>query len=160
MSIADYIFSLFDTTPAFRYKGIPVNTFGMPVFRPFKKQSVRNSFRRLEQSGYLIKDGNRWILSEKGKKKHEKNRSRLPIFTASFDDAAPKNMFALFDVPETYRVYRNWLRNHLKSFGYILVQKSVWVGPSPLPKPFLVFLKERGLDAHVKFLKLARGYQF
>jgi hypothetical protein len=39
-----------------------------------------------------------------------------------------------------------------------MIQKSVWVGPSPLPKDFLDYVKSIGLLNQLKTLKLAKPY--
>jgi len=72
---------------------------------------------------------------------------------------APKNLLLMFDIPESRKAERNWLRWHLKKFQYYMIQKSVWVGPSPLPKKFGTHLKEMGLDIYIKIFKLAKSYQ-
>ena len=64
----------------------------------------------------------------------------------------------MFDVPEPKKAEREWLRWHLKKFNYIMIQKSVWVGPSPLPKEFLDYIKEIDLKENLKTFKLTRGY--
>jgi CRISPR-associated endonuclease Cas2 len=64
----------------------------------------------------------------------------------------------MFDVPEERKGEREWLRLQLKRFGFAMIQKSVWVGPSPLPKEFLAYLKEIKLLRHTKYFKLAKPY--
>ena len=66
----------------------------------------------------------------------------------------------MFDVPEPKKAEREWLRWHLKKFNYLMIQKSVWVGPSPLPKEFLDYIKSIGLKESLKTFKLAKGYDF
>ncbi len=39
-----------------------------------------------------------------------------------------------------------------------MIQRSVWVGPSPLPKDFLDYLKEIKLGDNLKMFKLSKGY--
>ena len=53
---------------------------------------------------------------------------------------------------------RDWFRRHLVRFGYIMIQKSVWVGPSPLPKDFLEYLNKIKIGDDFKTFKLARAY--
>ena len=57
----------------------------------------------------------------------------------------------MYDIPEVRKAEREWLRWHLKKFGYVLIQKSVWMGPSPLPKDFLDYIKE--IKLNVKSVK-------
>ena len=66
----------------------------------------------------------------------------------------------MFDILETKKAEREWLRWHLKKFNYLMIQKSVWVGPSPLPKEFLVFINELKINDGFKSFKLAKGYDF
>ena len=39
-----------------------------------------------------------------------------------------------------------------------MIQRSVWVGPSPLPKEFLDYVKTIGLQNYLKTFKLAEAY--
>ena len=64
----------------------------------------------------------------------------------------------MFDVPVEKKAERDWFRWHLKKFGYIMVQHSVWVGPSPLPKEFKEYLEEIKLNKCIKTFKLAKPY--
>jgi hypothetical protein len=65
----------------------------------------------------------------------------------------------MFDVPESRKAEREWLRWHLREFQYVMIQKSVWVGPSPLPKKFRDHVKNIGLNNFIKTFKLAKPYQ-
>lgn len=64
----------------------------------------------------------------------------------------------MYDVADGKKKERDWLRRHLIKFGYIMIQRSVWVGPSPLPEQFVAYIKELGLRASVKKFKLAKPY--
>ena len=65
----------------------------------------------------------------------------------------------MFDIPTDKKAHREWLRWHLKKFGYIMIQKSVWVGPFPLPKEFKEYIKEIKLDKCLKTFKLEKPYK-
>jgi hypothetical protein len=41
-----------------------------------------------------------------------------------------------------------------------MIQKSVWVGPSPLPKEFLEYIEKIKIKDGLKIFKLAKGYNF
>ncbi|OGI94256.1 hypothetical protein A3A03_03235 [Candidatus Nomurabacteria bacterium RIFCSPLOWO2_01_FULL_40_18] len=66
----------------------------------------------------------------------------------------------MFDIPETKKAEREWLRWHLKKFNYSMIQKSVWVGPSPLPKEFLDYIQFIKIKDGFKTFKLAKSYDF
>ena len=114
------------------YKGMKVNSFGLPVFLENK-------------SGRIKKDS---------RKKSFYHNS----FESSFSKDSPKNLLLIYDIPETMKKERDWFRRQLKNFGFIMIQKSVWVGPSPLSKDFLDYLKEIKIEDNFKTFKLAKSY--
>ena len=118
-------------TKTFFYKGIRVNMFGIPV-------GDKNKTR--------IRIQNR------------KRRSYYLTFDSPFSKKDPKNLIVIYDIPESMKKERNWFRRQLKSFGYEMIQRSVWVGPSPLPKEFKIYVKMIGLKNKLKTFKLAKPY--
>ena len=116
----------------FNYKGVKTNSFGIPIF--------------------LLGDNNR--VKKEGRKRKFYNAS----FDSPFKKDSPKNLLVMYDIPSSKRKERNWFRRHLIKFGYIMVQKSVWVGPSPLPKEFVKYVKDIGLKKQLKTFKLSKSY--
>lgn len=114
-----------------RYRGVSVNSFGMPVFDPNKNN----------------------------KKQHQKKWSKYEMFDFEFEKEAPKNLIVMYDIPSDMRKERDWFRRHLQKFNYLMIQKSVWVGPSPLPKEFIDYVKSIGLHKQLKTFKLAKSYE-
>jgi hypothetical protein len=113
-----------------RYKGVPVNLFGLPDF------------------------GN----SKPNKKNHIPKRQYLRSFVFDFKKDAPKNLLLIYDIAEGRKKERDWFRRQLKNFDFVMIQRSVWVGPSPLPSDFLDYLKRIGLQKEFKTFKLAKSY--
>ena len=140
------------------YKGMRVNLFGIPKFKNYKNQSVRVAFHRLQKSKYISGTTASCYLTNNGKNYLKNKLKTLKSFKSPFTKEQPKNLICMFDIPEIKKVERNWLRWHLKKFNYIMIQKSVWVGPSPLPKEFLDYIKSIGLEDGIKIFKLARGF--
>lgn len=95
----------------------------------------------------------------RGAKKDRKRSFYHPTFYFSFPKTATKNLVVMYDIPYAQRKERDWFRRHLKRFGFSMIQKSVWVGPSPLPKEFLEYVKEIKLDKQLKTFKLAKNYE-
>jgi len=112
----------------FHYKGVSVNIFGLPSF------------------------------SDSRKKKNISRRQYLHSFISDFYKDAPKNLLLIYDIPEGKKKERDWFRRQLKNFDFVMIQKSVWVGPSPLPTKFLAYLKKIGLQKEFKTFKLAKSY--
>ncbi|HEV7424259.1 MAG TPA: CRISPR-associated endonuclease Cas2 [Candidatus Paceibacterota bacterium] len=114
------------------YKGIKVNAFGLPV-------SGKHNQHRIKQ-------------------KNRKRNFYHKAFLSPFKKDSSKNLIVMYDVTEEKKKERDWFRRQLKNFDYIMIQRSVWVGPSPLPKEFLNYVKEVGLQDHLKTFKLAKAY--
>ncbi len=114
-----------------RYKGMRVNSFGLPIF-------VENKSR----------------VKQKDRKRNFYNAT----FNSPFNKHTPKNLIVMYDIPAGQRKERDWFRRHLQRFEYVMIQKSVWVGPSPLPKEFLKYLKEIKIEDNFKTFKLSRPY--
>ena len=145
------------------YKGMRVNIFGVPMpWKPSKahsENSMRSTISRLQKNGFIEMRDGKLSLTEKGKEYFE-NKKKLSLkFSSPFTLNSPKNLLLMFDIPESKKAGREWLRWHLREFQYFMIQKSVWVGPGPLPKKFGAYLKEIGLYTYIKTFRLAKPYQ-
>ena len=145
------------------HKGVRINLLGIPkLWKPdsgLNKNSFYSTISRLQKTGLIEIKSGKWRLTKAGKKYFESKRKLSIKFSSPFVLNAPKNLLFMFDIPESKRAERNWLRWHLKEFQYFMIQQSVWVGPSPLPKKFSAHLKEMGLNICIKIFKLAKPYQ-
>lgn len=157
MSIEEKILKLL-FEPKYRYKGMPVSTLGLPALFPYKKQSINNVIFKLNKNGYIQKDENYILLLPRGRKYVENKKVRLVTFESPFENKAVRNLLVMFDIPEAQKAEREWFRFHLREFGYEMIQRSVWVGPSPLPKEFLDYLRQIRLKNCIKTFKLAKPY--
>ncbi len=79
-------------------------------------------------------------------------------FPSNFKKDAPKNLIVMYDIRHELKKERDWFRRQLINYGYVMIQKSVWVGPSPLPKEFLDYLKVIKIGDSFKTFKLAKSY--
>lgn len=109
-----------------------VDLFGLPSFNNFKEYK-RNKPKTLK-------------------------RIYLQSFVSSFKKDVPKNLLLIYDIPEGRKKERDWFRRQLKNFDFVMIQRSVWVGPSPLPAEFTDYLKRIGLQKEFKTFKLAKAY--
>ena len=114
------------------YKGMRVNSLGIPAQGGKKRVRIK-----------------------------EKNRKRnfyFITFPSPFLMNSPKNLIVMYDIPHFQKKERDWFRRHLIRFSYVMIQKSVWVGPSPLPKDFLDYLKEIKIGDDFRTFRLAKPY--
>ncbi|KKQ88243.1 MAG: hypothetical protein UT09_C0001G0028 [Parcubacteria group bacterium GW2011_GWF2_38_8] len=157
MSIVKEILKeLWDTE--LNHKGMPVNIFGIPRFKKYLPRSVRTTIDRLKRKGILEKELVGIVLSRYGKEYIRRKIDSLKQFNKPENVSKDKNLLIMFDIPVEKKAERDWFRWHLKKFDYIMVQHSVWVGPSPLPKEFKEYLEEIKLDKCIKTFKLAKSY--
>ena len=104
-----------------------------------------------------------FVVQEKKTRNFIKKTRRRSLYHVSFlspfKKDAPKNLIVMYDIPHNLKKERDWFRRQLIKFEYIMIQKSVWVGPSPLPKDFLDYLKEIKIGDNFKTFKLAKPYK-
>ncbi len=143
-----------------KYKGVRVNLFGIPKFSSHSRNSLSGTLSYLRKTGLVEEVDAELRVTQKGKTYIQRKINSLKQFYFNFDKNAPKNLIVMFDIPETKKAEREWLRWHLKKFNYLMIQKSVWVGPSPLPKDFLDYIESIKIKDGFKTFKLAKGYDF
>lgn len=145
--------------PKFKYKGVSVNMLGLPSFsQNFSRASVSNQIARFKRRGFIEKEGEFLRITKKGRKYIKRKQESLAVFDFSFSKDSSKNLLVMYDIPESKKAEREWFRFHLKKFNYKMIQRSVWVGPSPLPEDFLDYLKKIKLKSCIKTFKLAKSY--
>lgn len=145
--------------PTLNYKGVRVNLFGLPKFGKHTSGSLRTTIWEMKRLGLIEKRDSGWYATPDGKKFVQRKLDSLLQFTNKFGKDAPKNLLVMYDIPESKKAEREWFRWHLKKFSYVMIQKSVWVGPFPLPKEFLDYVDKIKLKNTIKTFKLARPYK-
>ena len=141
-----------------RCKGMRVNLFGIPRFKKYSPRSRRTTIDRLKKKNFVEKELAGVVLSKYGKEYVRRKIDSLKQFNKLENISKDKNLLIMFDVPTERKAEREWFRWHLKKFGYTMIQKSVWVGPSPLPTDFKKYLEEIKLNKCIKTFKLAKSY--
>lgn len=126
-------------------------------FKKSKKESVQVTLSRLRKKGYVNYSSKEWSLTERGHL-YTKSVRLLSYLQSPFKKDSPDTTIVSFDIPEPDRKIRNWLRNQIKIFGYQMLQQSLWIGPGPLPAPFLKRLEELKIRENVKiFSKIKKN---
>ena len=136
-----------------------INPQLLPDLKPKLQNASNNTLRvtlsRLKQKGLVENTNGTWKITEKG-------RGRLATLRRTlFPKHSPtasrtkklKNLIIAFDIPESHRHKRRWLRIELVNLGFELLQESVWFGPAPLPAQFINSLQELRILSHIKFFE-------
>lgn len=117
--------------------------------RKLSKQIFNKNLYRLQKRGVLDFDSSKNIVI---------NKNTLKLHTLFRKiEASPTGdtkVMVLFDIPETKRKTRSWLRLQLKLWDFEMLQQSVWLGKGPLPKEFLDRLRLLDIYEGVKIFKI------
>lgn len=154
--VAEILKELWNTS--LPYKGIRVNLFGVPQFKKKSDNNIRATLSYMQDRGLIENCDRAWRITRRGREYVRRKLDSLQQFQNIFKKDAPRNLIVMFDVPETQKAEREWLRWHLKKFGYVMIQRSVWVGPSPLPQEFMEYIEKIKLKTAIKTFKLAKPY--
>lgn len=142
-----------------KYKGIRTGFLGLPDFKYYKYQTLANRCYDLKRNGYIKEINGDYFITYKGEDYlNKKSKNYFRKFNTEKKNEDPKNLLIIYDIPEEKKSEREWFRKELIKFHFIMVQRSVWVGPSPLPKDFSNYIKKIGLKNSLKTFKLAKGF--
>lgn len=119
------------------------------------KNTHRSCISRLNKLKLIKKDYNNIIaLTEEGKKRALFAFIEAESFLHSKEgqkwDGGWRMVF--FDIPETKRKYRDYLRKVLKLVGFHEFQKSIWIYPYPVPSFLKDLIFEKNIKPHVRFV--------
>jgi len=124
-------------------------------FEKREKQNFYNLVNYLTYEGLIEKkiENNKklLLLTKKGKNKVDKNNFRQLRRYSS--EPAKETIIIIFDVPETFKRKREWLRQCLFNMKFTKIQKSVWVGQRKIPEDFLMDLKKLKMLTYIHILK-------
>ena len=142
-----------------KYKGVRVGFLGLPNFSHHKYQTLANECSSLQKRGFVKKINEEYFITMKGEEFLENGKDPLKKFSSAFTKDTPKDLLVIYDISEEKKREREWFRFQLRKFHFIMIQRSVWVGPSPLPKEFLIYLKQIKINESFKTFRLAKGYE-
>lgn len=109
--------------------------------------------RRQKWVSVVKRDGERFIkLTKAGEIEALLAKARLPQARAARWDG--KWRLVIFDIPEAASPRRDLLRRLLKKDGFLKLQSSVFISPSPLNREAIEYLKETGLIGYIRILKV------
>ncbi|MDO8664139.1 MAG: hypothetical protein Q7K44_01100 [Candidatus Liptonbacteria bacterium] len=114
---------------------------------------MRVTLSRLKRKGYVENKKGIWQITKAGREHLLKKVSFFPPHSRRIVKAEFKNIIISFDIPETHKKKRNWLRIELLCLGFEMLQRSVWLGPAPLPKEFIDSLHKLQILPYIKFFE-------
>lgn len=155
MSVAEDVLTIL-TSYSGGYKKMIDIIYGRtyPERKKFNEDSLRTTLYRLKNKGLVSKNGSTWSITKSGREFMRSENRRLPHTTIKPSRRKMnKNMIVAFDIPETHKRKRAWLRFELVNLGFKPIQKSVWFGPAPLPEEFIKSLNKLNILSFLKFFR-------
>lgn len=120
----------------------------------FSKPTFSVILSQLRKEGFIARMNSRkkakWRITPKGLEYLRRAR----ISAKNYEDGIMR--IVSFDIPEKYRKKRRWIREELFGLGYHPLQKSVWVGFSPLPENFFEDLDLLSLKEHIHIFSVGK----
>ena len=127
-----------------------------------EKHKFYSLLSNLKKQGFIRKDqkGKRvfWKITPLGEKRCKRLKTffHFPKFDYKQEKDSGINI-VVFDIPEKHRSKRDWLRYTLAALGFIMLQKSVWIGKNKLPEEFLKTLAELNLIDFIHVFKISKA---
>lgn len=131
-----------------------------------KSARKRNNFckllYKLKKEGLIAENKNSHFLSVTAK-----GRKSIDLLKMRASQKLPPNIYEkendnkfrviIFDIPESQRRKRNWLRSVLVSLDFTMLQKSVWAGKNKIPKDLLENLEELEISPFVEIFEISKA---
>lgn len=153
----------FTSRPTYQFKTINYKElwneplFGYPDVKPkqLKPRSISAALQRLQKQGLVNCENRQWTLTKEGKNfmesafqyKKFRNKKLIP----------PKDgvkRIVIFDIPETEKNKRDWIRGELAYHGYEALQKSVWIGTCPLLPELIKTIDFLGMSSYLHIFSI------
>ncbi len=112
--------------------------------------AIEAEIRRLKNQGLIRKHSKYYILSNKGKLKILEKKLR----STTILNRNVRSCLIVFDVAETHRKSRRFIRRVLIDLGFINLQKSVMLGPNIFSTDFVEFITELKIRDQIKVLEV------
>ena len=120
------------------------------IGKQYNPESFRRTINRLEKEGLLTKsrkaEKNHILLTKQGKKFLREHQKAPQHSQRSWDE---KWRLVIFDIPESKRKLRNYLRQYLITFGFAKVQRSIWISPHDHREAISRYAEKLGLSDYI-----------
>lgn len=109
---------------------------------------------RLKKEGLVRESPAGWRITRAGREKIRKLADRLMRKKTYPEEKAATLTIVMFDVPEKYKGYRDWMRAAIRGCGFDQLQKSVFAGNVRLPEEFITDLDRLSLLRYVEIFSV------
>lgn len=128
---------------------------GLPTGYEFSRPTFSALLNHLKKEGLVVKGGHghksKWSLTKIG---HKKTKYYQNLMSPAQRDGIPR--LVMYDIPESNRKKRDWIRYELVALEYEQLQKSVWLGYAPLPEEFIKSIKDFKLEDKIHIVSVSK----
>ena len=125
-----------------------------------RRQNFYSLISKLKRDGLIEQKGGRgslWKVTKKGKERSKRSKTKLSNLSwVNEHEKSPVVIIVSYDIPETFREERRWLREILKLLDYEMVHKSVFVGGTRLPEEFFRELENKKILEGVHIFEVGK----
>ena len=127
--------------------------FGVDDYPKVVPRTVSSLLSRLRRQGLVARRGKKrgeytWILTKRGAAKLQTES----MITMPQPDGISR--LVIFDIPERERRKRDVVRAELTACDFRQLQKSVWIGETPLPEDFISLIDDLGLKGKLHIFSI------
>jgi len=148
---ADFPSSFYEKVPDLKASDLPRKKKSKP-----SEPAIRQSIWRLRKNGFVEKRGDKFVLTNAGRKIIQYALGRKQVLSGKWDG---KYRIVIFDIPENKNKIRDWLRQELLLLNYRKLQESVFAGKYPLPKDLIYEIKGKKIGNCVNYILAERIYK-
>ncbi|GEM_PF-6639083 len=116
----------------------------------YDPEKIYRSFRNLHSRGLVHLEKDKFKITKKGQKWLANSYQRYFHFNKTAKDN--KWRIIIFDIPQEHNKSRNKLRNKLKSWGFYMLQRSVFVCPYECEDELAKLCEKLGISGYVDII--------
>lgn len=119
-----------------------------------ERRRVHVLIAKLKKEKLVMASPAGWRITRAGQEKMRKLADRLMRKKTYPEEKAATLTIVMFDVPEKYKGYRDWMRTAIRGCGFDQLQKSVFAGNVRLPEEFITDLDRLSLLRYVEIFSV------
>lgn len=119
-----------------------------------ERARLRTLISQLKKAKLVRESPAGWRVTRAGKEKIRQLTDRLMRKKSYAEEKTDALTIVMFDIPEKYKGYRDWIRHAIRGCGFDQLQKSVFAGNAQLPEEFIKDLDRLSLLHYIQIFSV------